>query len=118
VTLCPVCKTEWDDSMTECPVCGYEIGSDQAEAGTVEWVLLGYIADNVSADYAREVLKSYEVPIVIISKSDFFGKVGLMLQSFYGSGAQLFEVMVPADYVDEATELIDMCLGDKWRRKE
>ena len=118
MTLCPVCKTEWDDSMTECPVCGHEIGSEQAEADSATWVLLGYIADNVSADYAREVLKSYEVPVVVISKSGFFGKAGLMLHSFYGSGAQLFEVMVPSDYVEEATGLIDMCLGDKWRRKE
>lgn len=104
--------------MTECPVCGYEIGSEQADKEAAEWVLLGYIADNISADYAREVLKSYEVPAVVISKSGFFGKVGLNLQSFYSSGAQLFEVMIPADYVEEATGLMDMILGDKWRRKE
>jgi hypothetical protein len=104
--------------MTECPVCAQDIGSEAAGEDAADWVLLGYIADNVSADYARETLKAYEVPAVVISKSGFFGKVGLILPSFYGSGAQLFEVMVPADYVEEAVGLMDMILGDKWRRKE
>ena len=118
MTICPVCKTEWDDSLTDCPVCAREITADPAESGAPDWVLLGYVADNVSADYAREVLQSYEVPVVVISKSGFFGKAGLTLQSFHSSGAQLFEVMVPTDYVEEATGLMDMILGDKWRRKE
>ncbi len=118
MTVCPVCKTEWDDSMTECPVCAREIGPESDVAGAADWVLLGHIGDNMSADYAREALKDYDVPVVVISKSGFFGKAGLTLQSFYGSGAQLFEVMVPTDYVEEATNLMDMILGDKWRRKE
>lgn len=118
MTVCQVCKTEWDDSMTECPVCAREIGPGSVDDKTTDWVLVGYIGDNMSADYASEALKDYDVPVVVISKSGFFGKVGLTLQSFYGSGAQLYEVMVPADYVEEAANLIDMILGDKWRRKE
>ena len=104
--------------MTECPVCAREIGPDADEADTAKWVLVGYIADNVSADYAKEVLQSYQVTAVVISKSGFFGKIGLTLQSFYSAGAQLFEVMVPIDQVEEAVGLLDMILGDKWRRKE
>lgn len=118
MTKCLKCKTEWDDSMTECPVCAEDIGGDQTDETTTGWVLLGHIADNFSADFAREALKSYEVPVVIISKSGFFGKAGLILPSFYGSGAQLFEVMIPADYAEEAVGLLDMLLGDKWQRKE
>ena len=118
MTFCPVCKTEWDGDMTECPVCSTAFPSDPADSQDANWVLLGYIADAVSADYAREVFKSYEVPAVVISKSGFFGRAGLTFQSFYSPGAQLFEVMVPSDCLEEATGIMDMILGDKWQKKE
>ena len=58
--------------MTECPVCAREIGPESDAAETADWVLLGHIGDNMSADYAREALKDYDVPVVVISKSGFF----------------------------------------------
>jgi hypothetical protein len=41
-----------------------------------------------------------------------------MFQGFYKSGAQAFEISVPTEYVEEATGILDMVLGDKWRRNE
>ncbi len=116
--FCPACKTEWARGMSECPVCSKEFPSDPADSPDANWVLLGYVGDPMSADYAREVLKSYEVPAVVISKSGFFGRAGLTLQSFYSPGAQLFEVSVPSDYLEEAAGIMDMILGDKWQKKE
>ena len=118
MVYCPVCKTEWENGMTECPVCSTEMETDRTESDRSEWVLLGYIGDNISADYAREVLKSYEIPAVVISKSGFFGQAGLVFHSFYKPGSYLFEVSVPVEYLEEAAGVIDMILGDKWQRKE
>jgi len=104
--------------MTECPICSAELVKDDRERAQSGWVTLGSIDDKLSADYARAVLTSYDIPAVVISRSGFFGQVGLTLTSFYKPGALLFEVSVPEEYVDEAAGVLDMALGEKWRRKE
>ena len=104
--------------MTECPVCNREIGKAVEEPQDVKWLLLGFIEDKISADYAKEILGSYEIPVVVISKSGFFGQAGLTLPGFYKAGAQMFEVSVPEDCVEEASGVLDMALGDGWRKNE
>ena len=118
MAYCPVCKTEWSGDMSECPVCSHELQASESAAQADDWVTLGFISDKISADYAKEVLDSYEIPAVVFSKSGFFGQAGLMFQGFYKSGAQAFEISVPAEYVEEATGILEMVLGDKWRRNE
>ena len=115
--FCPECGSEWEEGITECPVCGEELqpGKDESTAG---WVRIGVIEDKVSADFAVEILQSYEVPAVVISKSGFFGQVGLTLTPFYSRGTGQFEISVPATEVDEAVEILSMALGDKWRRED
>lgn len=78
------------------------------------WQVIGNIADPINAGFAKEVLKSYEVPAVVISKSGFFGTVGLNLPTFYKAGIDLFEVRVPSDRIEEANDLLTMALGDAW----
>ncbi|HUV30971.1 MAG TPA: hypothetical protein VMY05_07790 [Acidobacteriota bacterium] len=118
MVYCQVCRTEWEESLSQCPICGRELreGTDTDEEAS--WVLLGTIVDKVSADFAREVLKSYEIPAVVISKSGFFGDIGVPLHPFYSSKSALFEVSVPSVHVEEAAEVLDMTLGDSWRREE
>jgi len=115
VVLCPICKAEWEDGISECPICGQQL---QPEEGESEWILLGTVGDKISADFAKEVLKSYEIPSVVISKSGFFGEVGLPLNPIYSTESALFEVSVPVIHVEEAAVLLDMALGDSWRRKQ
>jgi len=103
--------------MSECPVCSHELERKPSEP-EIPWVLVGFIGDKVSADYAREVLISYEIPTVVISKSGFFGQAGLTLPSFYKPESNLFEVSVPADCVEEAVGVLNMVLGDQWKKKE
>ena len=73
MVYCPVCKTEVEDDSTSCPICG----NDFEKTGEVSWVVVGEIEDKISADFAREALKSYDIPAVIFSRSGFFGRVGL-----------------------------------------
>lgn len=118
MAYCPVCKTEWADDMSECPVCAREIQASENTPDNDGWVVLGFVSDKISSDYAKEVLDSYEIPAVVFSKSGFFGQAGLMFQGFYKSGTQAFEISVPVECVEEATGILDMVLGDKWRRNE
>lgn len=80
--------------------------------------MAGSIDDKLSADYAREVLKSFEIPVVITSRSGFFGEIGLPMNPFYSSGSPMFEVSVPSEYKDEAIEFLVSAVGDRFHRKE
>ena len=112
---CPGCKTEWTVPHEQCPICGFDLREDIQKRA---WMLIGAIDDKLSADFARETLAVYEIPAVIVSKSGFFGNVGLPLTAFYSGSVGLFEVSVPAEHEEEAVEILEMALGGKWHRKE
>ena len=114
MAYCPVCKAEVDVDVANCPICGHELD----EAKEAKWVSLGEIEDKLSADFAKEVLTSYNIPVVIFSRSGFFGNIGLPLNPFYKPGSAMFEVSVPEDDSEEALEVLKMTLGDRWHRKE
>ena len=112
---CPVCKGEWVDGTSQCPVCGHDL---QPEPAQVSWVVIGYVADQVTADFAKEVMKSCEIPVFVYSRSGFFGTVGLTLPSFYNAGAAAFEISVPEPLREEAVQILGEALGDRWQKKE
>jgi hypothetical protein len=80
--------------------------------------VLGIIEDKLHADFAEETLKSCKIPAVVISKSGFFGNIGLSLNPFYTNSSAAFEISVPSNYLEEATDVLDMTLGNKFHRKE
>lgn len=114
MAYCPVCKTELDDDSANCYICGYE-PDDKAE---VNWIMIGEIEDKISADFAKEILKSYNIPAVIFSRSGFFGSAGLPLNPFYKPGSANFEVSVPENYREEAVDILGSTLGKKWCGKD
>jgi len=114
VAFCPKCNHELPNGATECYVCGCDLTDTQE----TQWVVLGSIENKLYADFAKETLASYDIPAVVISKDGFFGDIGLPLRPFYNSQSAPFEISVPAAYRDEAIEILDMIIGDKWQRKE
>ncbi|MEW6051973.1 MAG: hypothetical protein AB1644_13045 [Candidatus Zixiibacteriota bacterium] len=117
MAYCPACKAEWSAETEQCPICGREMAEDNEEKED-NWVLIGSIEDKLSADFARETLTVYEIPAVIVSKSGFFGDIGLPLHSFYSGKTGRFEVSVLSSQVEEAVDVLNMALGEKWQRKE
>ena len=115
MAYCPECKAEWMDGTTECPVCGYELTPEEKTDGLV---VIGYVNDQLTADFAKEVLISCEIPVFVHSRSGFFGTMGLTLRPFYKSGAAPFEIMVPQSLVAEAAEILASALGDGWQKKD
>ena len=107
--LCPKCNKDFDNTLTICPDC--DIPLENAE----KWIMIGYIADKLSADFAIETLKSSEIPAVTLSKSGFFGNIGLTLYPIFESKQAMFELSVPFSCKDEAKEILDMTLGEQWQ---
>ena len=116
MVFCPKCEREWKEEFSQCPICGHEL--QEINDGISQWTKHGYIEDKVSADFAVEVLKSYGIPAVVISKSGFFGQVGLPLNPIYSKESALFEISVPTSEVIEAAGILDMAIGKKWQRKD
>lgn len=113
--LCPDCKIEIENGKAACPICGWESTEDEQP----EWVVLGTIEDRAFADLARETLKSLNIPAVVVSRSGFFGNIGLPLNPVFGGGkAGAFEISVPPSFINEAAETLDMTIGDKWLREK
>ena len=112
--FCPACKSELPKEADACPICNNELQNNEE----CKWVMIGAINDSISSDYAKETLQSNDIPVVIISESGFFGTAGLPLNPFYGTMEGMFEVSVPEESSKEATEILDMILGDSWIKKE
>ncbi len=111
---CPVCKSELTSDSDVCAICNSEIKNHESS----KWIMIGSIEDKISSDYAEETLKSYNIPVVIISNPGFFGTAGLSLNPFYGNSVGLFNVSVPESTASEAVEILTMILGDSWSKKE
>lgn len=114
MAYCPECNIVLKGNPERCYICGSPVKAEDEQG----WVVLGMVDSKPFADMARETLKSCEIPAVVISKSGFFGNVGLPLNPIYESKPASFEISVPADYQDEAIDVLDATLGDKWQRKE
>jgi hypothetical protein len=113
--FCPVCKTELSQDTQSCYVCGNDPNADSKE--NEDWVVLGIVDDKPHADLAEETLKSCQIPAVVLSKSGFFGNIGLFLNPFYTNASAAFEISVPSHFLEEATDILDMTLGTKFHRK-
>ena len=117
MTFCPKCNKDFDSDMLFCPRCnpdlrdGDETASDGLNKG---WIVIGHVKDQTSADYARETLESYDIPVVVFSESGFFGQIGLNLPSPSGKHMGMFQIQVPSDMVRDAINVLNMIFGDSW----
>lgn len=114
MAFCSECNVELKPGDESCFVCGKKIESDAGKA----WVMIGSVGDKISADFAKATLESQNIPVVVISKSGFFGTAGLPLIPFYSPESAMFEVSVPVSFSEEASTVCRMTLGEKWQQKE
>ncbi len=111
---CPRCRAELERAGVDCAVCGWESGAETK----AEWMEIGAVDGKMFADLARETLTSMEIPNTVVSKSGYFGSVGLTLTPFFGQEATPhFEVSVPVGYAVEAATALSVTLGEKWKEK-
>ncbi len=115
MVYCPECELELHGNPSHCYICGRKMTETRSEA---DWIVLGTVENKMYADLARETLISANVPAVVISKSGFFGNIGLPLVPFYKPQSSTFEIRVPREYLAEASEILDMTIGDKWQKED
>jgi hypothetical protein len=111
VARCPECNVELEAGATQCHICGTAVSAEDGE-----WITLGTVFNQISADFAKETLQSQGIPAVVFSKSGFFGSAGLPLHPFFKGGSMMYRISVPGACREEAIEVMDMALGDNWER--
>lgn len=114
MAFCSECNVELKPGDESCFVCGKTIKEYSEKA----WVVIGSVEDKISADFVKATLESQDIPVVVISKSGFFGTAGLPLVPFYSPKSAMFEVSVPVAFSEDARTVCSMTLGDKWQEKE
>ena len=64
-------------------------------------------SDNrTEAEFAVNGLKSYDIPAVLDASPGVLGTAGLKMRSIYSGRVTTFRVLVPADFEEEAKEIV------------
>ena len=120
MSFCPVCRYEYEPGVRICPDCDEELVDRLPETGTAamtpddSWIVVGQVAGDMKSDIARGSLDSNNIPSVILSSS--FSAYGRGMD--YHSGLAAFSgagniIMVPREYRDAATLILEAILGDE-----
>lgn len=75
------------------------------------WVAVGEAPNRTVAEFAVNGLKSYDIPAIIDSRPGFLGTAGMQLRSLRTGKVDMFRIMVPAEYEEEAKDVVKMFLG-------
>lgn len=75
------------------------------------WVAVGEAPNRTVAEFAVNGLKSYDIPAVIDSRPGFLGTAGMELRSLRTGKVDMFQILVPAEYEEEAKEVVKIFLG-------
>lgn len=76
-----------------------------------DWVVVGEAENRTIAEFAVNGLRSYDIPAVLDSRPGFLGSAGLALRSMRTGKLEMFRILVPREYKDEAEEMVGMFLG-------
>jgi hypothetical protein len=75
------------------------------------WVEVGEAPNRTIADFAVNGLKSYDIPAILDSRPGFLGTAGMELRSLRTGKVDMFRILVPAEYEEEAKEVVKIFLG-------
>ncbi len=75
------------------------------------WVAVAEAENRTVAEFAVNGLRSYDIPAVLDARPGVLGSAGLTLRSMRTGKLEMFRIMVPPDYQEEATEVVKIFLG-------
>lgn len=85
---------------------------DQNMDVRAKWVVVAETVNRTLAEFAVNGLKSYDIPAALDARAGFLGSVGLKLRSFKDGKLQTFKILSPAEFAEEAAEVVKIFLGD------
>jgi len=120
--FCPKCRYEYQPHLTECPDCNEKLvavlpDEPKEESPEVTWVQLARLTSFPSAHMIIDVLRSRDIPAVVLSGGGHFGHTGQMGSTSYRpiDGAY-YTIAVPEEFVAEADAEAEAVLGEEWAK--
>ena len=98
---------QFDDDKEESPYGEAEIRSN--------WVMVAESENRTIAEFAVNGLRSYDIPAVLDARPGVLGSAGLTLRSMRTGKLDMFRIMVPPEYQEEASEVVKIFLGGDQR---
>jgi hypothetical protein len=128
--FCPVCKYEFDETVSACPYCGSDLidvshaadedsdngnlPEEETRAGIVDMdraVLIYRSYSRVNTDFLIETLKSANIPYYCRIIGGLYGRGIPDSVGFFGTKAVDAEIYVPPEYEEEAEEIRRQTVG-------
>jgi hypothetical protein len=116
---CPRCEYEFGEEITVCPDCLVALVERKTIAGSAavtpdtSWVRVWGVRTNNRAERAKSALDSHNIPSVIMASS--FAGAELPKPEYAALAASISDltiIMVPREFRDEATWVLETTLGD------
>jgi len=125
---CPICKCDYDDTASACPICGndlidtpddmddgFDTGDSESGSGIVdldEAILIYRSYSRLNTDFLVETLKSAGIPHYCKIVGGFYGRGMKGSVGFFGVEATDAEIFVPPEYEEDAMEIKRQTVGD------
>jgi len=133
---CPICKCEFDDTVSACPYCGSDVVDDfngdetsadgkhassegeteRTDSGGIDMddaVLLYKSYSRLNTDFLVETLESAQIPFYCRIVGGHYGRGMPGAVGFFGSKAVDAEIYVPSDFEEDAIEIRRQTVGDE-----
>lgn len=123
MAICPNCKYEYEPEVFKCPDCDVALVSklpDESQSGRdyKDWIPMVRLTSNMEAEMLLEVLRSKQIPSVILSGSGYFGATGQMGPSSFLPIGEGFVIAVPLEFVEQADLEGSGLLGENWEKSK
>ena len=126
MSFCPKCRYEYNPEIIICPDCNeslvdilpekYENESEIDNQGYNNWVKIARLSSHAYANMINDGLKSKNIPVVILSSAGHFGQTGQMGPSSFFPAGGGYMVLVPEEFIENASHEAEIILGDEWTK--
>ncbi len=121
---CANCKYEYRDGLTLCPDCNLPL-VEQLPSGSAatspdqSWVAVCNIPNDLNSSLARGALESRNIPSIVMSSTfKAYGVEAAYTAQLLASPKATNVIMVPREFAEEATLVLEAVLGDDFQQSE
>lgn len=122
--ICTGCKYEYRDGMTVCPDCNLPLVEKLAVGAAAtspdqSWVAVCDIPNDLNSSLARGALESRNIPSIVMSSTfKAYGVDAQYTAQLLASPKATNVIMVPREFAEEATLVLEAILGDDFHQSE